>query len=228
MSLVPNNYRNVLSVVKQVSEKCGRNADEVKLLVVSKTMPTELLQELYDECQVREFAENRVPELSGKVDALPKDIKWHFIGPIQSNKIRKIVQNAQFIHSVSAIDQISRLDRIAGEEGKTPEFLLEVNVSGEVSKGGLRPDELPEAAAAAVKCTSAVWKGLMTMAPIDADDDFLTEIFSTLAELKQDCEKRFSVELPELSMGMSGDFPIAIACGASIVRVGTRIFEGAV
>lgn len=226
MSLAPDNYRNVLSVVKQITEKCNRNHEEVKLLVVSKTMPIPVLQELYDECGIREFAENRIPELTGKVEALPKDIKWHFIGPIQSNKLRKIVQNAQFIHSVASAEHIGKLDRIAQEEGKEPEFLLEVNVSGEVSKGGLHPDELPEAAALAVKCRAAKWRGLMTMAPIDADDDFLEEIFSTLAKLKSECEQRFDVKLPELSMGMSGDFPIAIACGATVVRVGSRIFEG--
>ena len=226
MTLAPENYRNVLSVVKQVAQKCARSAGEVKLLTVSKTMPAAVLRELYDECGIREFAENRVPELAEKVEILPKDIKWHFIGPIQSNKIRKIVQNSQFIHSVASVDHVVKLDRIAGEEGKAPEFLLEVNVSGEASKGGLHPDELPEAAALAVKCRAAKWRGLMTMAPIDADDDFLNEIFSTLARLKAECEEKFSVVLPELSMGMSGDFPVAIANGATIVRVGSRIFEG--
>ena len=226
MSLAPNNYRNVLSVVKQVSEKCARSAAEVKLLVVSKNKPAAVIQELYDECGVREFAENRVPELAEKFSVLPEDIKWHFIGPIQSNKLRKIVQNSHFIHSVASAEHIAKLDRISGEEGKTPEFLLEVNVSGEASKGGLRPDELFDAAALAVQCQHARWRGLMTMAPIDADDDLLNEIFSTLAELKAECEEKFSIGLPELSMGMSGDFPIAIACGATIVRVGSRIFEG--
>ena len=226
MSLAPNNYRNVLSVVKQVSQKCARSACEVKLLVVSKTKPADVMLELYNECGIREFAENRIPELAAKVEALPKDIKWHFIGPIQSNKLRKIVQYSHFIHSVAAIDHIAKLDRISQEEGKTPEFLLEVNISGEASKGGLRPDELFDAAASAINCTSAKWRGLMTMAPIDADDDLLNEIFSSLAGLKAECEEKFSIELPELSMGMSGDFPIAIACGATIVRVGSRIFEG--
>ena len=226
MSLAPNNYRNVLSVVKQVAQKCARSAGEVKLLVVSKTKPADVMLELYNECGIREFAENRIPELAAKVEALPKDIKWHFIGPIQSNKLRKIVQYSHFIHSVAAIDHIAKLDRISQEEGKTPEFLLEVNISGEASKGGLRPDELFDAAASAINCTSAKWRGLMTMAPIDADDDLLNEIFSSLAGLKAECEEKFSIELPELSMGMSGDFPIAIACGATIVRVGSRIFEG--
>ena len=226
MSRAPENYRNTLNVLRQISARCGRGEDEVKLLVVSKTMPEAVLQELYDQCNIREFAENRVPELTGKVEALPSDIIWHFIGPMQSNKIRKIVKLAQVIHSVESCDQIVKLDRIAGEEDKTPDFFLEVNISGEASKGGLRGDELFTAAAAAVQCRHARWRGLMTMAPIDADDDFLEEIFSTLAKLKSECEARFSVTLPDLSMGMSGDFPSAVAQGATIVRIGSRIFEG--
>ena len=226
MSLAPENYRKTLNVLRQVCVRCGRPEDDVKLLVVSKTIPAAVLQELYDLCGIREFAENRVPELTGKVETLPSDIIWHFIGPMQSNKIRKIVKLAQVIHSVESCDQIAKLDRIAGEEGKTPDFFLEVNISGEASKGGLRGDALYDAAAAAVQCSHARWRGLMTMAPIDAGDDFLEEIFSSLAKLKAECESRFSISLPELSMGMSGDFPIAVAQGATIVRIGSRIFEG--
>ena len=140
MSRAPGNYRNTLNVLQQIAAKCGRKTDDVKLLVVSKTIPEAVLQELYDECNIREFAENRVPELSGKVEHLPKDIKWHFIGPMQSNKIRKVVKMAQVIHSVESCEQIEKLDRIAGEENRHPEFFLEVNISGEASKGGLRGD----------------------------------------------------------------------------------------
>ena len=226
MSRAPENYRNTLNVLQQIAAKCGRETDDVKLLVVSKNMPEAVLQELYDECNIREFAENRVPELSGKVEHLPKDIKWHFIGPMQSNKIRKVVKMAQVIHSVESCEQIEKLDRIAGEENRHPEFFLEVNISGEASKGGLRGDALFEAGRLAAQCRNATWCGLMTMAPIDADDDALEEIFSTLAKLKLECEQRFNLSLPELSMGMSGDFPIAVAQGATIVRIGSRIFEG--
>ena len=226
MSRAPENYRKTLNVVRQIAEKCGRSADDVNLLVVSKTIPAAVLQELYTECGIREFAENRVPELSEKTDILPKDIKWHFIGPLQSNKIRKVVKLAQMIHSVESAEQVKKIERIAAEEGKTPEFLLEVNISGELSKGGLRGDALFEAADAAMQCSNARWCGLMTMAPFEAEDDFLEEIFSTLAKLKKECEAHYNITLPELSMGMSGDFPIAIANDATIVRIGSRIFEG--
>lgn len=226
MSQAPYNYRNTASVLHQIEEKCGRSPGEVKLLVVSKTMPPEVLKELYDECGIREFGENREPELAMKTAVLPEDIVWHFIGPLQSNKVRKVVKMASVIHSVSSVPLIERIERIAQEEGRTPEFLLEVNVSGETSKGGFSPDELFNAADVAKSCVNARWRGLMTMAPLDADDDTLEEIFCTLAKLKDQCEERCQITLPELSMGMSGDFPIAVSQGATIVRIGSRIFEG--
>ena len=188
-------------------------------------MPAEDIQALYD-MGVRDFGENRIPELERKAAGLPRDIIWHFIGPMQSNKIRKVAKMAQVIHSIESCEQIEKLERICGEEDKHPEFFLEVNVSGEASKGGLRGEELFEAGNLAAKCKNAHWCGLMTMVPIDADDEALEEIFSTLAELKKECEARFNVTLPELSMGMSGDFPIAVAQGATVVRIGSRIFEG--
>lgn len=226
MTPAPENYRKTAAVLRTIESKCGRKPGEVKLLTISKTIPAEVIRELYDQCGIREFGENREPELAMKYDALPRDIKWHFIGPLQSNKVRKVVKLASVIHSVSSVALIERIERISGEEKCSPEFFLEVNVSGEDSKGGFSPDELPGAADAAAKCVNARWCGLMTMAPLNADDDQLEEIFFTLAKLKKECESRCNITLPELSMGMSGDFPIAVAQGATVVRIGSRIFEG--
>lgn len=215
------------AVQREIAAACSnfnREPGAVKLLVVSKNNPVSALQELYD-CGVREFGENRLPELAGKYEALPKDILWHFIGPLQSNKVRKVVKIAGMIHSVSSLELLERVERISGEERVSPDFLLEVNVSGEASKGGFSPQELMAAAEVAVRCTHARCCGLMTMAPLGADSSQLTEIFSLLAALKAECCKRFDAVLPELSMGMSGDFPEAIACGATIVRIGSRIFK---
>lgn len=219
---------NFLSVKREVENACfvaGRDNSNVKLLVVSKTIPIPVLMELYD-YGIREFAENREPELAMKFEAMPKDIIWHFIGPVQSNKIRKVVKMAKVIHSVESLSQLSRFERIAGEEGKMPEILLEVNVSGELSKGGMSPDELPEIAKAAASCSNVIFRGLMTMAPVDAGEDELRTIFSSLRDLKDRVAENCRMNLPELSMGMSGDFPVAIACGATTIRVGSRIFEG--
>jgi pyridoxal phosphate enzyme (YggS family) len=181
---------------------------------------------LYD-FGIREFAENREPELAMKVAAMPKDIIWHFIRPVQSNKIRKVVNLAQVIHSVESHSQLERFERIAGEENQNPQILLEVNVSGEESKYGIRSKEdLFQVAEAALSAPAIQWKGLMTMAPAAAEGEELRQVFAGLRQMRDELEQKYSVSLPELSMGMSGDYPAAIAEGATIVRIGTAIFGG--
>ncbi|MBE6358835.1 MAG: YggS family pyridoxal phosphate-dependent enzyme [Lentisphaerae bacterium] len=225
MSKVIENYKAVRAAFEQACVAAGRTSDEVKLLVVSKTIPVPVLMELYDS-GIREFAENREPELAMKSAAMPDDIVWHFIGPVQSNKIRKVVKLAQVIHSVESLSQLERFERIAGEEGKNPQILLELNVSGEASKGGMTSAELPAAAERAAACQNLRFSGLMTMAPFEAERSELEKIFSTLKNLRDTEAVRLNIALPVLSMGMSGDFPEAIKCGATVVRIGSRIFEG--
>lgn len=225
MSAVSANYLSVQKQLSAAAEKSGRDPADVLLLAVSKTFPGENIMELYN-IGVRHFGENRIPELESKKGALPEDIVWHFIGPLQSNKVRKAVRCASVIHSVESISLLEKIERIAGEEGKTVDILLEVNVSGEASKGGVAPEDLDPLAAAAVKCKNIRFAGLMTMAPLSAEQDELEKIFSTLAALKSSLEKKYAVKLEHLSMGMSGDFETAVACGSTIIRIGTAIFAG--
>ena len=223
MSSFSEEYHALEQELAAVLQECGKAADSVKILAVSKTFPAEAIQEAYA-CGVRCFGENKVQELSEKAQNLPDDIEWHFIGHLQSNKAAKAVQYAAWIHSVDSLKLLNKLDRAAGELGKKPVILLEVN-SGEASKSGVDYNDLPALAEAAANAQNLQFKGLMTMAPLGADSSQLTEIFSLLAALKAECCKRFDAVLPELSMGMSGDFPEAIACGATIVRIGSRIFK---
>ena len=225
MSQLQENLAAVQAAVRAAEIASGRPADSVKLLVVSKTMPLNLLQELYA-LGVREFGENREPELEQKAAAMPEDVIWHFIGPVQSNKIRKVVKRAGIIHSVDSVEKLLKFDRIAGEEGKTPEVFLEVNVSGELSKGGMTPELVVDAVKAAADCRFVKCCGLMTMAPLAAETEELRQIFGTLRDLRDRAEIECGCSLPQLSMGMSGDFPEAIACGATVVRVGSKIFAG--
>ena len=145
MSQVIDNYLAVKEDVAKACAACNRCVSEVQLLVVSKTIPVPVLMELYN-AGIREFAENREPELAMKKASMPEDIIWHFIGPVQSNKIRKVIKLAQVIHSVESLSQLERFERIAGEEGVAPRILLEVNVSGEESKGGMTPEEIVKTA----------------------------------------------------------------------------------
>ena len=215
-------YRAVLAAVETRAADAGR-AGKVMLLPVSKTVDVDAVQVLYD-LGVRDFGENREPELERKSSALPADIRWHFIGRLQSNKIRKVVRRAAVIHSVDSGELLERIERIAGEEGRTPEVLLEVSVSGETQKGGIAPAELPDLAERAARCRNLRFAGLMTMAPLDAEEAEQRALFAELARLRDEAARRTGLPLPVLSMGMTRDYPAAIACGATLVRIGTAIF----
>ena len=223
MSELTSHYLSVLEDVRREAAAAGRAAGSVRLLAVSKTFPADDIAELY-RCGCRVFGENRVPELLEKASALPADIEWHLIGQLQANKVRKAVGCASLIHSVDSVSLLERLERIAGEEGKRPGFLLEVNVSGEASKSGCAPEALDVLAQAAANCRTVVWRGLMTMAPAGASEAVLHEVFGGLRQLRDELAVKYGVTLPELSMGMSGDWRIAVREGATIVRIGTAIF----
>lgn len=223
MSTLWERYLAARQGVADAAAASGRDCDEILILAVSKTVPAEQIAELYAH-GVRHFGENRAPVLAEKAKALPGDIEWHYIGPLQSNKVRKVVQAASVIHSVDNPELLARLDRIAGEEARRPRFLLEVSVSGEESKGGVPVAALDGLAELADKCVNAEWAGLMTMAPLAAPEPVLRDIFGRLKSERDRLARRFGRPLPLLSMGMSGDYRTAIACGSTLVRLGTCIF----
>ena len=226
MSKLSEQLANVLNAVNETAASAGREPGEVKLLAVSKTFPASDVLEAYNAGQ-REFGENRVQELEQKVPALPKDIVWHLIGHLQSNKAAKAAELADWVHSVDSVKLVNKLSDAAQKAGKTLKILLEVNVSGEESKYGIRTKEdLYQVAEAAVAAPALEWKGLMTMAPAAAEGEELKQVFAGLRQMRDELEQKYSVTLPELSMGMSGDYPAAIAEGATIVRIGTAIFGG--
>ncbi len=217
------NFRRVKEAVAAAAVAASRRPDEVRLLAVSKTFPAADIAELYA-LGCRAFGESRVPELEAKAAALPADIEWHLIGQLQSNKVRRAVKVAAVIHSVDSVSLLERIDRIAGEEGRQPAILLEVNISGEASKSGLPPSELEATARYAAALAHLQFKGLMTIAPADADEAELHRIFGELRRRRDELAKSLGIELPELSMGMSGDYAPAIAEGATLVRIGSSIF----
>jgi pyridoxal phosphate enzyme (YggS family) len=222
-SSLQKRYSETAGKVNAELINAGRREDSLLLLPVSKTVDIDAVQALYD-IGIRDFAENREPELLRKYNALPEDIRWHFIGRLQSNKIRKIVRCASVIHSVDTAAMLERIDRIAGEENKKPQVLIEVSVSGEEQKGGVSPAELPAIAQLAAQCKNVTFAGFMTMAPFDADESEQLQLFGKLAALRDEIAGKFNLELNTLSMGMSRDYPAAIKCGATIIRLGTVIF----
>ena len=222
MSTFGSLYAELQCELQKVLQECARPSDAVKILAVSKTFPAAAIQEAYD-CGVRMFGENKIQELCEKASVLPDDIQWHFIGHLQSNKAAKAVQYASWIHSVDSLKLLHKLDRLAGEMGKKPVILLEVN-SGEESKSGVDYGQLAELAAAARDAENLDWRGLMTMAPLTEDRTQWKQAFARLRASRDELERTLNVKLPELSMGMSGDFAEAAAEGSTIIRVGSRLF----
>lgn len=207
--------------------RAGRDPSEVTLVAVGKTKPASMIQELYD-LGVRDFGENKVQELTAKYEELPKDIRWHMIGHLQSNKVKYIVDKVAMIHSVDSLRLAQVIEKEAAKKNVDHiDVLLEVNVSGEESKYGMTPAEVEEQIDQFLDLERVRIRGFMTVAPFAEDPEEVRPYFKRLKQLSVDIQKKTidnNIDVALLSMGMSGDFEAAIEEGASFVRVGTRIF----
>lgn len=205
--------------------KAGRDPAEVDLVAVSKTHSAEAVGEAMEAGQ-RVFGENRVQEFLAKIPLVPASAEWHFIGHLQKNKIRKVLPLAALIHGVDSLELAQAIDRVAGELGVRPRILLEVNVAGEDSKFGFAPDAVTSQIALILALPHLQVEGLMTVPPPTADPESVRPYFVRLRELRDALAAKSATPLPVLSMGMSGDFEVAIEEGATLVRVGTALFGG--
>ena len=219
---IQDNLRRVQADLAAAAERAGRDPADVRLLAVSKTMPAAAVQAAYDAGH-RAFGENRSEEIHTKRPALPADIHWHMIGTLQSRQAADAVP-AALIHSVDRAKLLPRLATAAAEHGLVQDILLQVNVSGEASKSGVSPDAAEALLLAVLAQPNLRCRGLMTMAPFEADEATLHRVFAGLRTCRDRLQTAAGVALPELSMGMSGDYPIAVAEGATLVRIGTAIF----
>jgi pyridoxal phosphate enzyme (YggS family) len=206
----------------------GRRPDEVLLVAVTKYVGVEVIEPLID-AGATVLGESRPQQLWPKVEALAdRSIRWHMIGQLQRNKVRRTLPLVEMIHSGESLRHLEAVDRIAGELSLRPRVLLEVNTSGDATKHGLLPHELPQALPGLASLSHVEVRGLMCMAGLETDADAARRDFSALRELRDRlrgaCPGR--VLLNELSMGMSGDYEVAIEEGATIVRVGSALFEG--
>lgn len=222
---IADNIMQIRAKIAEYAIASGRAADAVRLLAVSKTFPAADIAEARETASQFMFGENRVQELAEKAPVLPDDIQWHIIGHLQSNKAAKAAELAHWVHSVDSEKLLNKLQAGAEAAGRTLNILLEVNWTGEESKSGIHgADEALRLAEMAVSCKNLNLRGLMTMAEFDATEARLRETFSGVRELRDRMERELGLTLPELSMGMSGDFREAILEGATIVRIGTAIF----
>ena len=207
--------------LKQVlSELPGK----VRLVAVSKFHPNEAIEEAYRAGQ-RVFGESKVQEMTAKYESLPKDIEWHFIGHLQTNKIKYIVPYVALIHGIDSYKLLAEVDKQADKLGIVQDILLEVNIGGEAAKSGFAPQEVENAAAQAKEMGHVRVRGLMTIPPADATREENVVYFQKVQALYVDINRKmYDNGLEYLSMGMSGDFADAIRAGANMVRVGTAIF----
>jgi len=220
---ISENLSAIQQRIRAACERAGRAADSVTLLAVSKTHPPETIQAVAELGQIS-FGENKIQEAKAKIPLCPGRCRWHFIGHLQSNKCRDAVDLFEMIQSVDSLALAQEINKRADAAGKTMKVLLEVNVAGESSKFGYAPEKLLDE----LKQINALPKieihGLMTIAPWTPEPEKVRPVFRKLRELKQRAEQELGALLPELSMGMSGDYEIAIEEGATIVRVGTALF----
>lgn len=223
---MPNLRENYLRIKQAVADACtaaGRPEGAVKLLAVSKRFPPETILEVI-EAGHSQFGESRIQEAEEKLPLLPAGLDWHFIGHIQKNKVRKILTLFQTIHSIDSLGLAKRIDLIAGELGLRPRIFLQVNIANEESKHGFSPDELREQFSGILELRNLEILGLMAIPPAVSDPQDSRPQFRAVRELQEELAKAHDCELPELSMGMSGDFQVAIEEGSTIVRVGSSIF----
>jgi pyridoxal phosphate enzyme (YggS family) len=223
MSQISDNLINIHSRMQDATHRVGRKVSDVRLVAVSKTYPPAVIQEAWNAGQ-HVFGENRVQDALPKIAELPAEAEWHFIGHLQSNKIRKALPAFTLIHGVDNLELAQQINRIAGEMGLTANILLEINVSGEASKFGFSPTDLRQNLEDLLCLPNIRINGLMTMAPYSEDPELARPVFSKLRILRDELAAKTGQSLRELSMGMSGDFEVGIEEGATIVRIGSSIF----
>lgn len=225
LNMIKDNFEEVKGNVLKACERAGRNVDDVTLIAVSKTKPLEDLREAY-EAGARDFGENKVQELVDKIPEMPNDVRWHMIGHLQRNKVKYIVDKVYMIHGVDSLRLAEEISKEALKHDVVVKILMEVNVAEEESKFGITVADAPELAEEIAKLPGVSLQGLMTIAPYVANPEENREIFAKLRQLAVDISRKNidNISMNVLSMGMTGDYQVAIEEGATCVRVGTGIF----
>lgn len=219
---VIENYKNAMSRLETALEESGRSMKDVLVIGASKTMPLERILFVRDNTDVKIFGENRVQEL---LEKYTPDVRWHFIGQLQTNKVKYIIDKVELIHSVDRLSLLQEIDRQAKKHGKVQDILIEVNIGGEEKKGGVAPVEVIDFAKEVDKYPSVRLKGLMSVLPnvekeaLNAFYLQLSKLYDTLKQTRLD-----NADIRYLSAGMSNDYDVAVKYGANIVRLGRALF----
>src|SRR5215468_719220 len=223
MSSIAENLGRVREQIASATAKSGRSADDVELVAITKTRAADKVREAIEAGHTL-FGESRVQEARAKIPELRSNIRWHFVGHLQKNKVRQALPLFEMIHSVDSLPLAEDINRISHEEALHPRVLLEVNVSGEGSKFGFSPERLRDQMETLLALPRLSILGLMTIPPLAEEAEASRKYFIQLRELRDRLQTEFRVDLAQLSMGMTQDFPLAVEEGATLVRVGTAIF----
>lgn len=219
---------NIERLCGEIAAECaraGRELSEITTVAASKYADADGIREAYD-AGLRDFGENRIQEALAKMESLPDDINWHFIGHLQRNKVTKVVGKFGLIHSVDSLRLAEKINQVAGDRELIQRVMLEINISGEETKFGLDSHGIEELAAGVSTMANIELTGLMTMAPFTADESVVRGVFRALRELRDTLSEKIGKPLPNLSMGMTNDWRIAVAEGATHLRIGSAIFIG--
>lgn len=220
---ITENLERVRSQIADAAQKSGRSLDDIELVAISKTHDAGKVREAFEAGQTL-FGESRVQEARAKIPELPSNLHWHFVGHLQKNKIRHALPLFELFYGIDDVDLARDLNRIAEELGMHPRILLEVNVAGEGSKFGFKPETLRKEMERLLSLNRLSIEGLMTIPPLAEEAEASRKYFVELRELRNRLQTEFHVDLAQLSMGMTQDFAVAVEEGATLVRVGTAIF----
>lgn len=221
--MIAENLKKVEEKISAACLKSGRDRSDVKLIAVSKTQPIQLISQVLD-CGIIHLGENKAQELRDKSELISGDFFWHYIGHLQSNKIKYVIKSAEFIHSVDTLKLAEEINQKAGQINKRQKVLLEIKTSDEATKFGLSTEkEIYELAEFCLAQKNIELSGLMTMAPYTDDEKVIRDCFIKMRKLKNKFESN-GILINELSMGMTNDFELAIEEGATMIRIGTAIF----
>lgn len=223
MDPLEQNYSRLCREVREAAEKAGRPPEKVRLLAVSKKVPAERLRILWG-LGHRLYGENRVQEARVKIPEMPPGGEWHYIGGLQTNKAKEAVEWFDVIESVDRMELGQELQKRAEAAGKNLKVMIEVNVGGEAAKHGAKPEDAAQLLVALNGMSRLEVRGLMAIPPFREDPEEARPFFRKLREIRDRLEQEAGAALPELSMGMSHDFPVAVAEGATLVRIGTALF----
>lgn len=223
--MIQTNLNHVEQNILAACEKCGRSREEITLIAVSKTKPVALLEDAY-QAGVRDFGENKVQEMCDKYDCMHKDIRWHMIGHLQTNKVKYLIGKTALIHSVDSYKLACEIEKQAAKHDCIMDILIEVNIAEEETKFGLSEEEVFQLVKQVAELPHVRIKGLMTVAPYVVDPEENRPFFRKIKQLSVDINNQniHNVSMNILSMGMTGDYMVAIEEGATMVRVGTGIF----